>query len=112
MHFANNLKRLIACQLQDVTISLCCPMELVVGFLYVSQTNRRQDGGEGRPGSLTERDRFRVGATRSDAVSLEHIRYAQCPVGVRARGKVAEGKKIESATRLNQHRFCIILSES
>ena len=54
MRFADNLQRLITCQLQDAPVGLGRQVELVVCFLYVAQADRRQDGGEDIPGCLAE----------------------------------------------------------
>jgi len=36
VHFADYLKRLITCQLQDALVGLCCLIELVISFLYIA----------------------------------------------------------------------------
>ena len=51
MRFAGNRQRRITCQLQDAPVGLGRQIELVVCFLYVAQTDCRQDGDEDIPRS-------------------------------------------------------------
>ena len=99
MCLADNLKRLVTCQLQDVPVSLGRLIKLVLCFPYLAQPDCRQYRRKGIPGRPAESYRLCKGAAGAKARS-PCSRYANPIVQLAvARKERLSGRRCSRARR-------------
>ena len=111
MRFVDNLKRLITRPLQHTSVGLGRQIELVVYFLYDTEGDGRQDGGEDIPRCLAERYGFSQRLAGSGAVSLQEVSKPQRPASGRAGRQVVGAQILQGAARLGAHDLWLVASE-
>src|SRR5215212_8945195 len=80
MYLADNLLRLITHPFQDTLISFCRLIKLIIQFLNIRQSNRRQYQSEQCAGGLADGDSLHKCAAGGSPVSLKSVCESHCPV--------------------------------
>ena len=88
IRFAGNRPRWITSQKEDSPVGLGRQRQLVIGFLYLAQTECRGCRVDGIPKRLTDRYDFGIGPAGRSTVALELIGIAQRPVSGSAERQV------------------------
>ena len=98
--------------MQDALVGLGCRIQLVFGFLYLTQADCSRHVNDDIAGCLADSNGFAIGPAGRATVSLELVSNPQLPDSGSADRQVIGVQILQSAVRLGNDGFHLVLSDS